>query len=383
MKLKQWSLAALMLAAAGCGSNTNDDLVIDNDSIGADGGGATGGNTGSTGSTGGNGGTSAGNGDSDGNCKEYFVRNEQVTPDILIVLDRSGSMDTKGAGVVGDRWTGSVNAIISSTNTYNSQISFGLMAFPDDNSCGSTKVAVPIKANAAAAIKTALDAMDPEGSTPTLSALKRAREEVNRGSVAVDGIPKPKVVLLVTDGAPNCDGAGGIAAVPPACNPFSGMFDQAACTAALAVPADSELMKKIVEEVTMMSGEGTRTYVIGYETAGTGFAANLDAMAAAGGTALMTHTSVASEQELNGVLQSMISNAVSCTFGLEEAPNDPGYVQVSVDGVQLNLDQPDGWKLGADGKSVEVQGAACMKLQDGAGQHTLSVIVKCDVVPII
>jgi len=384
MKLRQWSLAALMLTAAGCGKNdTTTDLdsvevgdTTDGGSTGGSGGGGTGNANGATG------GSSAGN--NDGNCQEYTVRNEQVAPDILIVLDRSGSMNPGSNDTMTDRWTGSRNAIIASTAQYDDQIRFGLMAFPDDGSCGSEDVAVQVKAMAAADIASALSSMDASGSTPTPGAIKRAHEVIGSSVAGPDEVVRPKVVLLVTDGAPTCDAAGGIGGLPPECTFGSPTFDLAACQAALSMMAgDPALVKSVVDEITAMSSEGTRTFVIGFQTAGTSFSGNLDQMAAAGGTSMNKHTSVSSEAELNQVLDTLIGKAVSCTFVLDEAPPDPSYVLVTVDGEQINYNQADGWTLSADGKKVTIQGKACETLQSGEEQHTLGVEVKCEVVQII
>lgn len=433
MKLRQWSLAALMLAAAGCGKtddatdvDTNSvrvgdpvdldgdgnpdgfavdsngdgiaDLVdIDGDGVGdvalpEDGGGSGGGTNGASGN-GSNGTANGGStgmgtgGNTDGNCQEFTVRNEQVAPDILIVLDRSGSMNPDSNDTGTDRWTGSKNAIIASTAQYDDTIRFGLMAFPDDGSCGSDEVAVEIKSMAAADIEGALSSMDANGSTPTPGAIKRAHEVIGSSVAGPDEVAKPKVVLLVTDGAPTCDASGGIGGggfgnLPPECQ-GAGLFSQA-CQDALAMQAGNPaLVQSVVDEIALMAGEGTRTFVIGFQTAGTSFAGNLDEMAAAGGTSMDKHTSVSSEAELNTVLDTLIGKAVSCTFVLDEAPPDPSYVLVTVDGQQINYNQPDGWTLSADGKKVQIQGAPCETLQSGDGQHTLNVEVKCEVVPII
>ena len=117
--------------------------------------------------------------------------------------------------------------------------------------------------------------------------------------------------------------------------------------------------------------------VIGFQTAGTSFAANLDQMAAVGGTGLMTHTSVSSEQELNEVLDRLIGSAASCKFKLEQAPSDPALVRISLDGTPLVLDDADGFKLSADGVEVEVTGKPCQELQSRASSHQLDVKVKC------
>jgi len=62
-------------------------------------------------------------------CGTANFRTQPVIPDMLIVLDRSGSMRTGGV----DRWGPSVAAVKSLTTTFQEQIGFGLMTFPYAN----------------------------------------------------------------------------------------------------------------------------------------------------------------------------------------------------------------------------------------------------------
>lgn len=71
--------------------------------------------------------------------------------------------------------------------------------------------------------------------------------------------------------------------------------------------------------------------------------------------------------------------AVSCEFVLDEAPEDPSHVQVTLDDEQLNLNEPDGWIISEDRKKVTVQGKACQEIPDGTKQKLL-VKVLCEVV---
>src|SRR4051812_35144173 len=102
-------------------------------------------------------------GDGDENCQEQIVRNDRLAPDMLIVLDRSGSMK-KGSV---NRWDPSVMAVKAVTAQLGGGISFGLMSFPQrDDDCGAGELDVKIAANNGAAIATALTNMSPGGNTP-------------------------------------------------------------------------------------------------------------------------------------------------------------------------------------------------------------------------
>jgi hypothetical protein len=66
---------------------------------------------------------------------------------------------------------------------------------------------------------------------------------------------------------------------------------------------------------------------------------------------------------------------VTCDYLLENEV-DPAFVRVELDGELVNLDDPDGWRLRQDERTVSLQGKACEKLRTGK-DHTFSVVVQC------
>ncbi len=310
-----------------------------------------------------NGGTSA-DPDGDGVCMEYTLRNQHASPDMLIVLDRSGSMAASGNDQMVDRWSGSVRGVKAITKKLDDVIQFGLMTFPSDSDCGAGTVKVGVAPTMASTISTTLDGISPDGSTPTTVSLKAAQQALNALVINPDALPRAKYVVLVTDGEPNCR-PGELQAV-------------LACGIDLACVA-KEVQKTQIEAVAAvqaMADEGIKTYVLGYQTAGT---ASLDELAKAGDTGDTQHRAVENEAGLVAEFERIATKAVSCDFVLDQAPADPKFVLVQMDGQQLNLDQLDGWRMSADGRRVTVQGSACTALQDGK-DHVLSVRVLCEVV---
>ena len=156
--------------------------------------------------------------------------------DVLIVLDRSGSMTSWG------KWASAKQAVTKLTTTYNNAIHFGLMLFPGPGGiCGKGIIDVPNQPNAKGKIAYALNKSSPSGNTPMAASLAFAKNYV-KGSKK-----KNRYVLLITDGAPNCTPT----------NPLP--------------------------EVNAMRGMGIKTFVVGF---GLGVDANqLNALASAGGTA--------------------------------------------------------------------------------------------------
>jgi hypothetical protein len=81
---------------------------------------------------------------------------------------------------------------------------------------------------------------------------------------------------------------------------------------------------------------------------------------------------------LRAELQRIAGVAISCTFVLDKAPPRADYVLVRVDGTQVNLDDPNGWRL-VNGRTIELTGAACDTLQRD-GNHAVDAEVRCELV---
>lgn len=117
-------------------------------------------------------------------------------PDILIVLDRSGSMNGTPS-----KWSQASNAVNTLVSTFEGEIRFGLMLFPGGSSCGGGTVTVPIGDSTSSAIAAMLSSVVPMGDTPIAGSLQNAL-------TSLKGIDpgKEKHVLLVTDGGETCGG---------------------------------------------------------------------------------------------------------------------------------------------------------------------------------
>jgi Mg-chelatase subunit ChlD len=335
-------------------------------------------------------------GDGNGNgqvCEVQSVESGRVTPDMLIVLDRSGSMRNNGV----DRWAPSVSALKQITSSLGGSINFGLMTFPgmsaapppaptqncaaltdllEQIACFATEAAggvanldtcvagavdVPIATNNGGAIASVLDRMRPEGATPTAVTLKAAHASIGSGLVALDDVVKPKYVLLVTDGAPNCStpqstGGGGRG---------GGGFD-------------NQAVEMSVGEITAMAKDGVKTYVIGYGTKSDAqLSAALDRMAQAGNTGDTQHHAIEDGNALLTEFQKIAGAAVGCDFALKKAPPDPSYVEVKIDGKQINLNDANGWTISSDRRRITLVGGACTAISSKE-QHLLSVRVLCE-----
>jgi Mg-chelatase subunit ChlD len=324
-------------------------------------GGTSGGGTLGAGGSPGAGGTLAGGGDG---CEAHVAESRSATPDMLVVLDRSGSMNPARNREGTDRWGGSRAAVIEVTAAFDDRVRFGLMTFPsargvgdeDDLACAPGMLDVALGLDTGDVIATTLQGLNANGGTPTAPSLEEALRVIGSAkSTNPDEVIPPKYVLLVTDGDPNCSGQS-----------RGDEVDELARTQTLAA-------------IQALTDAGVKTYVVGYQTAGSVFAAQLDRMAAAGGTGATAHRSVQNNADLTATMTEIAGGVVSCSFRLDAPVRDPGRVLVTVGGRQRNFNQAsDGWILEADNQTVTLTGAACTDVRAG---KIFEVQVTCFVVP--
>ena len=315
------------------------------------GAGATSGSTGGAGK----GGTSTGAGASspspDGtNCGLQSYGLQNVPPDLLIVLDKSGSManqpdDTacpRRVATCETKWadmTAGINMVVAQTQ---STIRWGLKYFSTNDACGvSDGAQVAIAPNNAMAISGSINQTNPNGSTPTRLAVTSATTYL----MSVTD-PNPKYILLATDGEPNC--------IP------GGIDDNA---------DDSTGAEQAVSAAAMA---GFPVFVVGVGNVAPAVM-TLDQLAVNGGRPQATEPKyypVASTADLVSVLTMIGGQITSCSFGLGKVPpvpdnvgvySDPGQKKIPRDTTHVN-----GWDYGAGMMSVELFGTACDNVKSKA-----------------
>jgi hypothetical protein len=338
-------MITLALSLTACGDS---DSKGGGDSGGSNGvsGGTNAGTNASGGSAGSNG---AGSGGSPSVCQDIMVSAAPTTPDMLIVLDRSGSM--KRGSV--NRWDPSVSAVRSVTSELEDIVRFGLMMFPragrGGDACEPGRLDVEVEIESADEISRALNG-EPSGGTPTGETLEAAFEALDPTGMVPDQVIPPKYVLLVTDGQPTCPAGDGME--PPE-------------------QADIDLTTKALDK--LLDAE-VRTYVIGYDTQDDpAFASLMDTFASHGGTG--KHRAVEDEATLVDEIKEIAGEAIPCSYQLDMEPEDPSFVRVTLDGRQLNLGDANGWSI--NGTVISLEGTSCSSLKDGQ-QHTVNVQVTCN-----
>jgi hypothetical protein len=334
--MRSSALGVLLLALApGCGPSVNTD-----------GEGATGA-AGSVGSSGG-GGTSGGSGASPAcGTREFMLQRRPA--DLLVVLDKSGSMAEVPPAGGASKWVQVTSAINTAVATA-SQIQWGLELFPSDNNCGvSSRLDVPVGPSGGARIGQVMAQRSPGGNTPTQTAVRAA-------SWALGGVTDGNAhfIVLATDGQPNCASGGS-----------SGTSDEVGA----------------VQAVADAAAFGIRTFVIGVATDSRSQAV-LEAMARSGQTArtsvVPAYYPAGSQAEFEAAIGAIAGQVTSCTYPLDSAPPSPDLVGVSADGRDVPRDRAhgSGWDYGPANQSIVLFGSWCADLQAGA-IHDLKVTFGC------
>ena len=304
------------------------------------------------------------------NCREVMQPLAKQPPDILIVLDASGSMNNdisdancgnNGCGAT-SKWaqmTPAINTVVGMTDT---TVNWGLKFFADDAMCAvGNNVAVPIGANQGGAVMTAIAGRTSANGGVSNGSRTPTRSAESAGATYMRGLndPNPRFILLATDGLPNCQ---------------PGNSDTAADDSAGAVMA--------VTDAAMM---GIPTFVVGIATGGTTADSTLNNMANAGGYpqtgGSTSYYSVASTAQFVSVLQTLVGVATTCTFTVPEPTGDTdrAHIGVVVNGAEIPHDasMTNGWEYTSTGMTaVQIYGPTCTGIMNGSITN-VQIVFKC------
>ncbi len=156
-------------------------------------------------------------------CEFAAVEMDPIRPNVLLLIDKSGSMADQPAGYTLSKWETLEVALAPTLVQVAGGVAFGLEMFPttaslgnpipfecgDSGRCcemprdGDLNVPVDVGTSAVSEVINALAESAPAGGTPMSVALYRALEYFTNGhGAALEG---DKYVLLIVDGAPNCN----------------------------------------------------------------------------------------------------------------------------------------------------------------------------------
>jgi len=259
-------------------------------------------------------------------CVATMPMATNVPPDILIVLDRSGSMNedltgmscgNAGCGAT-SKWTVTTTALASYLPTVEATVNLGLKLFASgSNSCNVSNMAeIGPRANNAAAINTLLMTTRPGSSTPTTAAVTNAAAYLKTLTDV-----NPKFILLVTDGIPTCGKAMCAAGVNTG-------GDNAQCDDANAIAA-----------VKAVHDMGISTFVLGVGTSASPGDATLSQMAMNGGyprNASPAYYPIDKPDDLTAAFQAVTGMVSKCFFSVSPAlTNSQSVTGVTADGNDL------------------------------------------------
>jgi hypothetical protein len=312
-------------------------------------------------------------------CGELEVSTDRVIPNIMIIVDRSGSMrrDFDGdcpftgngcpnSGAPNpdfdeERW-GAVKDALVGTNglvrRLDSIARFGLTLYwkpgedspsmSDGQMCAITDgVAITQSLDNADSIGGRFNANDPDGYTPTAEAIEAVTD-----ALEVSPPPAgPTVYLLATDGLPNgCDQDGENVDRNNSVDAVERAFDAGTETFVLGVNFDDDHLQDLAN-----AGQGVSS-----------------------GATLWTADSVS---ELQTALEQIVVQNIPCTVSLTDGIIDTSRAcegRVVLDDEWLTCDDSGrGWRA-IDGRTIELTGSACQDWRSGDAE--LEAVFPCDAV---
>ena len=326
------------------------------------------------------------------------------TPNLLFVIDKSGSMDDPidpDDSSSPDKWTGLIEALSAALETVDPDFGIGLIMYPHDLdnpiplSCNDVSVCCTVPEGESAvvvemtkgepgvrAVTGALDAAGPGGGTPTAEALQRAREYYLEGDGA--DLPGEKYVVLATDGGPNCN--TGISCNAETCTTnIQGSCGTGNCCAN--APESCVDDAAVLSQIQALDAAGIKTFVVGIP--GTeAYSDFLDDFARAGGAPVdgadTDYYAVESSAGVDGLTQVFrdISTQLvtSCEIPLVKDPEDPEAVNVAIDCL-LVPQETDGelnWEIDYDTTpgTLHLLGETCDRVQN-EGAKQVDVVMGC------
>ncbi len=266
---------------------------------------------------------------------EPIAITEALPPDVLLVVDKSGSMEDPLSNGQ-QKWSVMRTALTQVVTQYQTGINFGLMLFPHGDACTPGNVLSAVASGNSTAISSALNSTSPLGGTPTDTTLTAALAYYQGNPVNADG----RYVLLATDGEPNC-GNGQDSSIPT--------------------------ITESIAAVAALRNAGIPTYVLGFGDAINNDPTTLQAMAAAGGTGQFYAAN--SPAQLNAALDAIAGEigVASCTFILQQTPADVDKLGVFIDNnaVPRDVSHGTGWDYDPVTNSITFYGSSCDILETG------------------
>lgn len=269
--------------------------------------------------------------DDAGNCGAMEFALARVAPNVMLVADRSGSMNQSiAANSATTKWVDLKAAVSSLVTNYDAVMRLGAAIFNSDGDCKADNVDVPLGSTAGAAVMSKLNGQGPAGNTPTALALD---------TVIAKGLLNDKAranyVVLATDGVPNC--------------------------------GDVDVKKRI--DALYAATPSVKTFVIGIGDVNNTNPTLLNQWADAGHTARAGAThyyQTNSPQDLKAAFDAIVGGIVSCDFKMMQNAPDASLIRVTENGQLVSPSPTSGYTYDATTNTVTLHGAACDMLKTNA-----------------
>jgi hypothetical protein len=286
-------------------------------------------------------------------CGEMNLRSSEIPPNMLIVVDRSGSMARPICDDCDrDKIEDARDALTLLIDEGEGKIRFGWLQYPTDRRCGPGDVSVECGDDTADAIRSRIASLRANGGTPTGDSLNNA--------LAYEGLhdeSRGNFVLLLTDGLPTCPTGDGEDATE----------------------ADAQLA---LDAVGALKTAGIETFVIGMgEDLNASNPTLLNNMAVAGGRpqdGSIKYYQANSLDQLQTVMSTIGGMVLGCSMSLDPVPEFPAYLWVFFDDetIPRDKDHVNGWDYDLGLNQITFYGPACDRLRSGQVEH-LDVVMGC------
>lgn len=294
----------------------------------------------------------------DHTCASATIGTELATPNVIVIVDQSGSMGTNDfpAGSGTSRWDALENALMASPDglifSLQSSVRWGMAWFHGGSGCPGNTTTIACALNNYTAIDTQYMMLNPGGATPTGEAIDYVL--ANRATLISDAT-QPTIFILATDGDPNTC----------ADNRDS-------------VTGQANSLSAVRSAYTM----GIPTYVI--SVGADANQANLQAVANAGAGDPATDAMfwlATDTATLSSALSTIVGGVRSCMLNLngmiDVAQACSGTVTLGDPPMTLGCNDPNGWHA-IDGTHIQLDGDACTALL--AGTVPLTATFPCGVI---